>query len=115
MVNTEVKIGKLTLRNPVVTGSGTFGFGPEMVGIVDLNKIGACVVKSTSREPRLGNPTPRIVETPSGILNAIGLQNGGVDNFIQRRNCRFCVRLTCRLLSTWSAMKSAIMSIWPRN
>ncbi len=85
MVNTSVKIGKLTLRNPVVTGSGTFGFGPEMAGIVDLNKIGACVVKSTSREPRLGNPTPRIVETPSGILNAIGLQNGGVDNFIAEK------------------------------
>ncbi len=85
MVNTQVKIGKLTLKNPVVTGSGTFGFGSEMAGIVDLNAIGACVVKSTSREPRLGNPTPRIVETASGILNAIGLQNGGVDNFIAEK------------------------------
>ncbi len=85
MVNTSVKIGKLTLRNPVVTGSGTFGFGPEMAEVVDLTKIGACVVKSTSREPRLGNPTPRIVETPSGILNAIGLQNGGVENFIAEK------------------------------
>ncbi len=85
MVNTTVKIGGLTLRNPVVTGSGTFGFGSEMAGIVDLNAIGACVVKSTSREPRLGNPTPRIVETPSGILNAIGLQNGGIDNFLTEK------------------------------
>ena len=85
MVNTSVKIGSLTLRNPVVTGSGTFGFGNEMAGIVDLTKIGACVVKSTSREPRLGNPTPRIVETPSGILNAIGLQNGGIDNFLTEK------------------------------
>jgi len=84
-VNTRVKIGSLTLRNPVMTGSGTFGFGNEMAGIVDLNNIGACVVKSTSREPRLGNPTPRIVETPSGILNAIGLQNGGVENFITEK------------------------------
>jgi dihydroorotate dehydrogenase (NAD+) catalytic subunit len=82
LVKTQVQIGKLTLRNPVVTGSGTFGFGSEMAGIVDLNRLGACVVKSTSREPRLGNPTPRIVETPSGILNAIGLQNGGVDDFL---------------------------------
>jgi len=81
-VKTEVKIGKLTLRNPVMTGSGTFGFGPEMAGIVDLNALGAVVVKSTSLEPRLGNATPRIVETPSGILNAIGLQNSGVDNFL---------------------------------
>jgi len=84
-VNTSVQIGKLTLRNPIVTGSGTFGFGSEMAEVVDLTKIGACVVKSTSREPRLGNSTPRIVETPSGILNAIGLQNGGVDNFIAEK------------------------------
>ncbi len=85
MVTTAVKIGKLTLKNPIVTGSGTFGFGPEMAGIVDLNALGAVVVKSTSREPRLGNPTPRIVETPSGLLNAIGLQNAGVDNFIAEK------------------------------
>lgn len=85
MTNTQVQIGRLTLRNPVVTGSGTFGFGSEMANVVDLSKIGAIVVKSTSREPRLGNPTPRIVETPSGILNAIGLQNGGVDNFIAEK------------------------------
>ena len=84
-VNTQVRIGKLTLRNPVVTGSGTFGFGSEMAGVVDLNQLGACVVKSTSREPRPGNPTPRIVETPAGILNAIGLQNGGVENFIAEK------------------------------
>ncbi len=85
MVNTQVQIGKLTLRNPVLTGSGTFGFGPEMAGIVDLNALGAVVVKSTSLEPRLGNATPRIVETPSGLLNAIGLQNSGVDNFIAEK------------------------------
>lgn len=84
-MNTQVQIGRLTLRNPVVTGSGTFGFGSEMAAVVDLNALGAVVVKSTSREPRLGNPTPRIVETPSGILNAIGLQNGGVDNFIAEK------------------------------
>ena len=84
-VNTQVKIGKLTLRNPIVTGSGTFGFGPEMAGILDLSALGAIVVKSTSLEPRLGNPTPRIVETPSGLLNAIGLQNSGVDNFIAEK------------------------------
>ena len=85
MVNTAVQIGRLTLKNPIVTGSGTFGFGPEMAGIVDLNALGAVVVKSTSLEPRLGNPTPRIVETPSGILNAIGLQNSGIDNFLSEK------------------------------
>jgi len=68
-----------------MVNTGTFGFGSEMAEVVDLTKIGACVVKSTSREPRLGNPTPRIVETPSGILNAIGLQNGGIDNFIAEK------------------------------
>ena len=85
MVNTSVQIGKLKLRNPVMTGSGTFGFGSEMSEALDLAGLGACVVKSTSREPRLGNPTPRIVETSSGILNAIGLQNGGIDNFIDEK------------------------------
>lgn len=84
-LSTEVQIGALTLRNPVMTGSGTFGFGSEMAEIIDLNQLGAVVVKSTSREPRLGNPTPRIVESPSGLLNAIGLQNGGVDNFIAEK------------------------------
>ncbi len=83
--NYAVKIGSLTLRNPVMTGSGTFGFGSEMAGIVDLEKLGAVVVKSTSLEPRKGNNTPRIVETPGGLLNAIGLQNGGIDNFIAEK------------------------------
>jgi len=85
MVDTSVKIASLTLRNPVVTASGTFGFGSEMADVVDLEKLGACVVKSTSLEPRKGNPTPRIVETPSGLLNAIGLQNGGLDNYLSEK------------------------------
>src|SRR5665213_27211 len=80
-----IKIGTLKLKNPVTTGSGTFGFGPEMAGIIDLSKLGAIVVKSTSLLPRLGNNTPRIAETPGGILNAIGLQNAGVDNFIAEK------------------------------
>ena len=84
-LSTQVQIGALTLRNPVLTGSGTFGFGSEMAAIFDLSQLGAIVVKSTSREPRLGNPTPRIVETPAGLLNAIGLQNGGVDDFVQEK------------------------------
>lgn len=83
--NLSVNIGSLKLRNPVMTASGTFGFGSEMAGIVDLSRLGAVVVKSTSREPRLGNPTPRIVETPGGILNAIGLQNGGIENYLTEK------------------------------
>jgi dihydroorotate dehydrogenase (NAD+) catalytic subunit len=68
-----------------MTASGTFGFGSEMAGMVDLSRLGAVVVKSTSREPRLGNDTPRIVETTGGLLNAIGLQNGGIDNYIEEK------------------------------
>lgn len=85
MVNLSVQLGGLTLKNPIVTGSGTFGFGPEMAGVFELSKLGAIVVKSTSREPRRGNPTPRIVETPSGLLNAIGLQNDGLENFLTEK------------------------------
>jgi len=83
--NTAVKIGHLQLRNPIMTGSGTFGFGSEMADVLNLSRLGAIVVKSTSREPRTGNNTPRIVETAGGILNAIGLQNAGVENFIEEK------------------------------
>ncbi len=81
--NLEVNLGGIQMKNPVTTASGTFGFGPEYAPYVDLNRLGAIVVKGTTLEPRLGNATPRIVETPGGILNAIGLQNPGVDHFIQ--------------------------------
>ncbi len=83
MTNLAVNLGGVPMKNPVTTASGTFGFGPEYAPYVDLNKLGAIVVKGTTLEPRLGNPTPRIVETPAGILNAIGLQNPGVDHFIR--------------------------------
>jgi dihydroorotate dehydrogenase (NAD+) catalytic subunit len=78
----EVQIGKLRLKNPVLTASGTFGYGEEYAGYVDLNRLGAIVVKGLSLHPRLGNPPPRIMETTGGMLNAIGLQNIGVDAFI---------------------------------
>ncbi|MHB8170708.1 MAG: dihydroorotate dehydrogenase [Thermincolia bacterium] len=81
-VKLGVNLGGIAMKNPVTTASGTFGFGPEYADYVDLNKLGAIVVKGTTLEPRLGNPTPRIVETPGGILNAIGLQNPGVDRLI---------------------------------
>ncbi len=80
---TKVKIGKLILNNPVMTASGTFGYGEEYADFVDLNRIGAVVVKGTSLNPSNGNPTPRIAETASGMLNAIGLQNVGVEEFIK--------------------------------
>lgn len=80
-----VKIGRLQLNNPVMTASGTFGYGEEYAGYVDLNKLGAIVVKGLSLKPRLGNPPPRIMETTGGMLNAVGLQNIGVDAFIEEK------------------------------
>ena len=77
-----IAIGGLTLKNPVMTASGTFGYGEEYAPFVDLNRLGAVVVKGLSLEPRSGNPPPRIMETPSGMLNAVGLQNIGVRAFI---------------------------------
>lgn len=82
MVNTTVKIGGLELKNPVLTASGTFGYGLEFADFVDLNRLGGFIVKGTTLEPRQGNDYPRMAETPMGMLNAVGLQNGGVDNFI---------------------------------
>lgn len=80
-----VKIGRLKLKNPVMTASGTFGYGEEYSGYIDLNKLGAVVVKGLSLKPRLGNPPPRIMETTGGMLNAVGLQNIGVDAFIEEK------------------------------
>jgi dihydroorotate dehydrogenase (NAD+) catalytic subunit len=80
-----VQIGKLQLKNPVMTASGTFGYGEEYADYVDLNRLGAIVVKGLSLQPRLGNPPPRIIETTGGMLNAIGLQNIGVDTFIEEK------------------------------
>lgn len=82
MVKLGVKIGSLTLKNPVLTASGTFGYGKEYADFVDLNRLGGFIVKGTTLEPREGNDYPRMAETPSGMLNAVGLQNKGVDYFI---------------------------------
>ncbi len=82
MVNLNVKIGSLELKNPVLTASGTFGYGTEFSDFIDLGRLGGYIVKGTTLEPRQGNDYPRMVETPSGMLNAVGLQNKGVDYFI---------------------------------
>ncbi len=81
-MNLEVNIGGLKLKNPVMTASGTFGYGEEYAEFVDLNRLGAVVVKGLSLKPKEGNPPPRLVETASGMLNAIGLQNIGIERFI---------------------------------
>ena len=78
-VDLKVQLGPLKLKNPVLTMSGTFAFGQEYAQYYDLSALGGIIVKATTAQPRLGNPPPRIAETPGGILNAIGLQNPGVD------------------------------------
>ncbi len=83
MVNLNVNLGRLQLANPVLTASGTFGYGREFSDFIDLNELGGFIVKGTTLEPREGNPYPRMAETPSGMLNAVGLQNKGVDYFIE--------------------------------
>jgi len=83
MVDMSLDIAGIRLKNPVIAASGTFGYGLEFEKYIDLNLIGGISVKGLSVKPRQGNPTPRIVETPSGMLNAIGLQNIGIDAFIK--------------------------------
>ncbi len=78
-----VNLGRLRLNNPVMTASGTFGYGEEYSGYIDLDNLGAIVVKGLSLQPRSGNPPPRIMETTGGMLNAVGLQNIGVEAFIE--------------------------------
>lgn len=78
-----VNIGGIMMKNPVATASGTFGFGSEYAPYIDLNLLGALVVKGLTLQPRAGNPTPRLVETTAGVLNSIGLQNPGVERFIE--------------------------------
>ena len=81
MASLSVKIGALELRNPVMTASGTFGYGLEFQDFVELSRLGGIVVKGTTLHPREGNPYPRMAETASGMLNCVGLQNKGVDYF----------------------------------
>ena len=78
----EVKIGKLKLKNPVTVASGTFGYGVEFEGIADIEELGAIVTKTITLNARVGNKPPRVIETPSGMLNSIGLENPGIDRFI---------------------------------
>ncbi|HOX05126.1 MAG TPA: dihydroorotate dehydrogenase [Planctomycetota bacterium] len=82
-VDLSTRLGPLTLANPVLVASGTFGFGMEMSRVADVRKLGAVVMKSLTVKPRSGNPPPRIVETPAGMLNAIGLENPGIDGFLR--------------------------------
>ncbi len=82
MVNLEVKIHDLTWKNPVSTASGTYGYGEEYTEFMDVNRLGAIFTKGITLENREGNPYPRMAETASGMLNSVGLQNKGIDNYI---------------------------------
>ena len=84
-VDLSIDIGRITIQNPIMTASGTFGYGEEFAPFVDLIELGGIIVKGISLEPRAGNAPSRIVETPSGMLNAIGLQNVGIDAFIEKK------------------------------
>lgn len=84
MVNLEVKLKDLVLKNPVMTASGTFGYGEEFEDFIDIDQLGGILVKGTTRHHREGNPYPRMAETPSGMLNAVGLQNKGVEYFCDK-------------------------------
>lgn len=82
-MNLSISIGKLKLKNPILVASGTFGYGQEFEDLVNLKNLGAIITKTITKEPKLGNPPPRLVETAAGMLNAIGLQNEGLDNFLK--------------------------------
>ncbi|MBQ7554041.1 MAG: dihydroorotate dehydrogenase [Bacteroidaceae bacterium] len=83
MADLNINIGSLKLKNPVLTASGTFGYGEEFADFIDLTRLGGFIVKGTTLHPREGNPYPRMAETPMGMLNAVGLQNKGVHHFVE--------------------------------
>jgi dihydroorotate dehydrogenase (NAD+) catalytic subunit len=100
MLDLSVSIGNLELQNPIMTASGTFGYGQEYEEFIDLNKLGAIVTKAITLKPKKGNPPPRVAETTAGMLNAIGLQNVGVEAFIRDKlpylrtlNCKTVVNI----------------------
>ena len=97
MIDARVHIGQVCFDNPVMVASGTFGYAVEFEGLVDINAIGAIVTKTVTLEPRPGNPPPRIVETPSGMINSIGLPNVGVEQFITEK-MPFLSTLTTRII-----------------
>src|ERR1700730_4125133 len=82
MPDLSVTLGRLHLPNPILVASGRFGYAREMAGLVDFARLGGIIPKTVTRQPRIGNPPPRTVETPSGMLNAIGLDNDGIEHFI---------------------------------
>lgn len=105
MIDLSVDMGALTLKNPVMTASGTFGYGPEYADLVDLNELGAVVVKGICMEPQTGNAPPRTVEVPGGLINAIGLPGPGVEGFV-REYLPFLARFdTAVIVNIWGTTR----------
>lgn len=119
MGNLKVNIGGgLILNNPVMTASGTFGYGEEFADLIDLNRLGAIIVKGTTLNHREGNPYPRMAETPSGMLNAVGLQNKGVDYFIshiypriKHYQCKIIVNVSGAAIDDYVAVCEKLMPL----
>ena len=104
MLDLRTKIGNVTFKNPVWVASGTFGYGEEYQDFLDLNEVGAIVTKTITLEPREGNPPPRTVETPSGLLNSIGLENKGVEYFKKEQH-PILKKLDTRIIVSIAGMK----------
>lgn len=118
MVELNTAIGGLELSNPVITASGTFGYGTEYEDFIDLSRLGAIIVKGTTLKPRDGNPYPRMAETPSGMLNAVGLQNKGIEYFkshiypkIIKLGCPSIVNVSGASVDDYVAVASEIDSL----
>src|SRR3954462_13926186 len=97
MADLSVTLGRLRLQNPVLVASGTFGYAREMAGVVDFARLGGIIPKTVTRQPRAGNSPPRTVETPAGMLNAIGLDNDGIEHFI-RHHLPYLRSLPCPVI-----------------
>lgn len=117
-VDLSVSLGPLALANPVLTASGTFGYAAEFAHLVTLNRLGGVVVKGISLVPRPGNPPPRVVETPCGMLNAIGLENVGVQRFISEKmpflrtcGCRVIVNILGDSIEEYAALTEALSGV----
>lgn len=114
-INMKVKLGEVELQNPVMTASGTFGYGEEFKQYIDLNKLGGMSIKGTTLKERQGNPMPRILETSGGMLNAIGFQNVGVDRFIDEKypflkdlNAKIFVNMTANSIGEFGELAAKL-------
>ena len=105
MADLSVNISELKMKNPIMTASGTFGYGEEFSDFIDIARIGGIIVKGTTLHKREGNPYPRMAETPSGMLNAVGLQNKGVNYFVEEIYPRIKDVQTNIIVNGWNGFR----------